>query len=175
MTELSGRGTTVGRSPARRARGLGSYRAIGAGMVGAIVLVAAYLLGQTGDAPYYLPWLHALYFFGVAFACGAATPTAVSLLKGRGPGTRTEVATETSLADRAAAGPALARAAKGRDEGHAEQQLLEAIERHGEITPARAALETSLSVVEADSMLCELAEKGHLEVRAREGKLVYSF
>ena len=175
MTELPERGTTVGRSPVRRTRGLGSYRAIGAGMVGAIVLVAAYLLGQTGDAPYYLPWLHALYFFGVAFACGAATPTAVSLLKGRGPETRTDLAAETSLTDRAAARPALARAAKGRDEGHAEQQLLEAIERHGEITPARAALETSLSVAEADRMLCELAEKGHLEVRAREGKLVYSF
>lgn len=174
MTELSERGTTGGRPPVRRTRGPWSHRAAGAGMVGAVVLVAAFVLGQTGDAPYYLPWLDALFFFGVAFACGAATPTAVNLLRGRGLETRRELAPETGPPERAA-GPALARAAKGRGKGHAEQQLLEAIERHGGVTPARAALETSLSVVEADRMLGELAEKGHLEVRARDGKLVYSF
>lgn len=85
------------------------------------------------------------------------------------------MASETRPSDRAAARSALGRATKGRGEGHAEQQLLEAIERHGEITPARAALETPLSVAEADRMLGELAEKGHLEVQAREGRLVYSF
>ena len=176
MTELSERGTTDDRAPVRRRRELGSYRAVGAGMVGAIVLVAAYVLAQTGDAPYFLPWLHALYFFGVAFACGAATPTALNLLlKGRGPEIQGELASETRPSDRAAARSALGRATKGRGEGHAEQQLLEAIERHGEITPARAALETPLSVAEADRMRGELAEKGHLEVQAREGRLVYSF
>lgn len=166
MTELSERGTTDDRAPVHRRREPGSYRAVGAGMVGAIVLVAAY----------FLPWLHALYFFGVAFACGAATPTALNLLlKGRGPEIQGELASETRPSDRAAARSALGRATKGRGEGHAEQQLLEAIERHGEITPARAALETPLSVAEADRMLGELAEKGHLEVQAREGRLVYSF
>ena len=42
------------------------------------------------------------------------------------------------------------------------------------ITAARAALETSLSVSEADEMLSELAKDGHVEVRAREGRLGYA-
>jgi hypothetical protein len=61
-----------------------------------------------------------------------------------------------------------------RDEGRDERQLLEAIDRHGEITPVRAALETSLTVAEADRMLSNLAQGGHLEVRVKEGKLLYS-
>lgn len=56
----------------------------------------------------------------------------------------------------------------------AERQLLEVIERHGEITPARAALETSLSVDEAERSLSELAQKGHLDVRVEGSTLVYS-
>jgi len=55
-----------------------------------------------------------------------------------------------------------------------EKELLEALARHGEITAARAALETSLSVSEADRMLSELAKDGHVEVRAREGRLGYA-
>ncbi len=58
--------------------------------------------------------------------------------------------------------------------GDKEKELLEAIERHGEITPARAALETSLSVSEADRMLSELAKNGYIEVRVREGRLGYA-
>ena len=48
------------------------------------------------------------------------------------------------------------------------------IERHKEITPARAALETSLTVDEAERSLSELAQKGHLDVRVEGSKLVYS-
>ncbi len=55
-----------------------------------------------------------------------------------------------------------------------EKELLEALARCGEVTPARAALETSLSVSEADRLLSELAKAGHIEVRAREGRLGYS-
>jgi hypothetical protein len=55
-----------------------------------------------------------------------------------------------------------------------EKELLEALARHGEITVAKAALETSLSVSEADRMLSELAKDGHVEVRAREGRLGYA-
>ena len=36
-------------------------------------------------------------------------------------------------------------------------------------------METSLSVSEADTMLKELAEAGHLEVRVRGGGLFYAF
>ena len=44
----------------------------------------------------------------------------------------------------------------------------------GEITATRAALETSLSVAEADEMLSGLAENGHVRVQAREVSLAYS-
>lgn len=55
-----------------------------------------------------------------------------------------------------------------------ERELLEAIKDHGEITPAQAAMETSLTVSEADKMLGELAEGGHLDVRVRGGGLFYA-
>jgi len=55
-----------------------------------------------------------------------------------------------------------------------ERELLEALRVHGELTPARAAMETSLSVVEADQMLEDLAAAGHLEVRTRGVGLSYA-
>ena len=55
-----------------------------------------------------------------------------------------------------------------------ERELLMALREHGEITPVRAATETSLTVAEADRMLKELAEGGHLEVRVRHGGLFYA-
>jgi hypothetical protein len=59
-------------------------------------------------------------------------------------------------------------------EDHKEKELLKGLERLGETTAARAALETSLSVSEADKMLSGLAKDGHLQVRAREGTLTYA-
>ncbi len=55
-----------------------------------------------------------------------------------------------------------------------ERELLEALRDRSELTPAQAAVETSLTVKEADGMLKELAEGGHLEVRIRGGALAYS-
>ena len=55
-----------------------------------------------------------------------------------------------------------------------EKELLEALGRRGALTVAGVALETSLSVEEADRMLSALATKGHLEVRAERGRLLYS-
>jgi hypothetical protein len=55
-----------------------------------------------------------------------------------------------------------------------EKELLVALERRAEITAVLAALETSLGVAEADEMLSRLAENGHLQVHAREGRLAYS-
>jgi hypothetical protein len=55
-----------------------------------------------------------------------------------------------------------------------ERELLEALRDRGELTPAQAAVETSLTVKGADGMLQELAEGGHLEVRVRGGALSYS-
>lgn len=59
-------------------------------------------------------------------------------------------------------------------ESSRERELLEAIKDHGEITPAQAAMNTSLTVSEADEMLKNLAEGGHLDVRVRGGGLFYA-
>lgn len=59
-------------------------------------------------------------------------------------------------------------------ESSRERELLEALRERGEITPTQAAMETSLTVSEADSMLKKLAEGGHLEVRVRGGGLFYA-
>ena len=56
-----------------------------------------------------------------------------------------------------------------------ERELLSAIrDNGGSITPAEAAMETSLTVREADKMLSELASGGHLAVRSRGAALFYS-
>jgi len=55
-----------------------------------------------------------------------------------------------------------------------ERELLEALARRGELSPALAALETSLTVAEADRMLSDLANDGHVEIRAHEGRLGYA-
>ncbi len=56
-----------------------------------------------------------------------------------------------------------------------ERELLSAIrDNGGSITPAEAAMETSLTVREADGMLSELAGGGHLSVESRDGALFYS-
>jgi hypothetical protein len=55
-----------------------------------------------------------------------------------------------------------------------EKELLLALERKGQITAARAALETSLSVAEADEKLSRLAADGHVRVHATGGSLSYS-
>jgi hypothetical protein len=55
-----------------------------------------------------------------------------------------------------------------------EKELLGALARWGELSPARAALETSLGVAEADGMLSGLAKDGHVEVLVRDGRLAYA-
>ena len=55
-----------------------------------------------------------------------------------------------------------------------ERELLEAIRESGEISAAAAAARTSLTVAEADRRLRELAEHGHIEVRARGGAVFYA-
>ena len=54
-----------------------------------------------------------------------------------------------------------------------ERELLGALREHEEISSTQAAMETSLTVEEADDMLKELAAKGHLEVRVRGGGIFY--
>ncbi len=55
-----------------------------------------------------------------------------------------------------------------------ERELLSATRNNaGSITPAEAAMETSLTVSEADKMLSELTAGGHLRVESSEGTLLY--
>jgi capsular polysaccharide biosynthesis protein len=56
-----------------------------------------------------------------------------------------------------------------------EKKLLLALGRRGKLTAVEAALETSLSVEEANRILEELAFAGQLEVTVEHGKLLYSF
>ena len=56
-----------------------------------------------------------------------------------------------------------------------EREVLSAIRNNGgSITPAEAAMETSLTVREADGILSELAGGGHLAVESKDGALFYS-
>jgi ATP/maltotriose-dependent transcriptional regulator MalT len=55
-----------------------------------------------------------------------------------------------------------------------EKELLGALEERDELTPATAAMQTSLTVDEAAKMLEELARKGHLEMQVEEGIVAYS-
>ena len=56
-----------------------------------------------------------------------------------------------------------------------EKELLVAMrDAGGSITPVEAAMETSLSVDEAEGILSRLAEGGHLRAEIRDGALCYS-
>lgn len=56
-----------------------------------------------------------------------------------------------------------------------ERELLSAIrDNGGSITPTEAAMETTLTVKEADALLSELAGGGHLQVESRDGALYYA-
>jgi hypothetical protein len=59
-------------------------------------------------------------------------------------------------------------------EGIMEKELLLALGRCGKLTAVEAALESSLSVEEAERMLDALAAKGHLEVSIEHGRLHYA-
>jgi len=56
-----------------------------------------------------------------------------------------------------------------------EKQLLMAIlDAGGSITPVEAALETSLTVDEAEEILTRFADRGHLLVESHDGALFYA-
>jgi hypothetical protein len=59
-------------------------------------------------------------------------------------------------------------------EAEMERELLEAVRDAGEVSAASVAARTSMSVAEADRRLKELAENGHIEVRARGGAILYA-
>jgi hypothetical protein len=55
-----------------------------------------------------------------------------------------------------------------------EKQLLVALSRSRHLTPVEAAIETSLTVDEAEEILSRLADHGHLHVESRDGALFYA-
>jgi len=55
-----------------------------------------------------------------------------------------------------------------------EQEILGALEEGGSVTPAAAAMRTSLTVDEASRMLEGLARKGHLETQTEGGIVAYA-
>ncbi len=58
--------------------------------------------------------------------------------------------------------------------GSEKQLLLAILDAGGAITPVEAALETSLSVDEAEEILTRFADRGHLVVEGRDGALFYT-
>ena len=58
--------------------------------------------------------------------------------------------------------------------GEKEKELLIALEERGELTPATAAMRTSLTIEEASSMLDKLATRGHLRVLEHDEVLAYT-
>lgn len=60
------------------------------------------------------------------------------------------------------------------DKKSKERELLNALAERGEITPATAAMRTSLTVDEASKMLDGLASKGHLKLQAEDGIMAYA-
>ena len=57
--------------------------------------------------------------------------------------------------------------------GRERELLLAILEGGGQLMPIEAALDTSISVEEAEDMLSRLAERGHLMVESRDGALFY--
>jgi hypothetical protein len=151
---------------------------VGMGVAVALAAVWAHYMvtvllvpGGTSPLPEVAWWAVLL---GVVVTCVLTTPVALRLwesgmegLRGSGYADR-----DRGLRGRVSTPPAEV-AVVGPEEKHAERRLLEAIDRHGKITPVRAALETPLTVAEADRMLSDLAKGGHLQVRVEGGKLLY--
>jgi hypothetical protein len=103
-----------------------------------------------------------------------AEPLAVSGASAESVGAARGMARSLSRTTGGAWGAARSATTSGPKDATKEKELLGAIRRHGEITVAQAALETSLSVEEADRMLSALAARGHLQVRVDGARIVYS-
>lgn len=54
------------------------------------------------------------------------------------------------------------------------REILQAVRRHGRLTVAGIALQTSLSVKQANETLSGLAGEGRVEIQMERGRLLYS-
>jgi len=61
-----------------------------------------------------------------------------------------------------------------RSDREEERELLDALRERGELTPASAAMLTTLTVDGASGILEALTRKGHLEAQARDGSILYT-
>jgi DNA-binding CsgD family transcriptional regulator len=118
------------------------------------------------DLASWLNWQSALYAFVLGMLCvflvpltsfwwivpvlGVAVPVALVLLGGRERGP-----------------------ARLKDRKTKEGELLRALTEQAELTPAAAAMRTSLTVDEASKLLGDLARKGHLRLHAGDGVVSY--
>ena len=75
----------------------------------------------------------------------------------------------------AARPPAVLRTDPHEAERIKEKKLLEALDRRGKLTAVEAALETGLTVDDANRILSDLANRDHLEFDREGGKLLYGF
>lgn len=135
----------------------------------ALAAVYAFVLGTSIFSRGVDIWWWLVFYATIGLAA-SAVPIARNLI-------RAGFAVRRSV--RAASSPGISSTSspvnKDDSERQNERQVLEALERYGEITPVRAALETTLTVAEADRILFDLAKAGHLEVKVVGGQLVYSF
>ena len=107
---------------------------------------------------------------GLLICVGLAFASPVVAASGIGRAARRAISV-VGRTTRAAQGvPALSPAT----EAAKEKELLVALRRRGKLTVAGVALETSLTVGEADRMLSGLAARGHLEVTVEHGRLLYA-
>jgi hypothetical protein len=143
----------------------------GVSLAGLILLVMTSALAGFATIGFATLWWTILFFM-ILFACTLAAPTALRLLKEGLIGVTEAEPSQRRVTDRVDL--IAAQDSNETSMKSDERQLLEVIERHGKTTPARAALETPLTVDEADRLLSELAQKGHLQVRVEEGKVVYT-
>jgi ATP/maltotriose-dependent transcriptional regulator MalT len=119
------------------------------------------------DVPSWVNWQSALYMFVLGIICLVLIPLTsfwwLVLVLG------VAVTIAIAVLDKPN------RRLEGRDDKKAkEQELLHALAERGEITPAMAAMKTSLTVDEAEKMLEELARKGHLRLLAEDGVMAYA-
>lgn len=121
---------------------------------------------RRGPSPW-VNWQSALYVFVLGAACLVLVP--LTSLWWIVPVLGSIVPVALAVLDR----PDLALGRSGPKKAK-ERELLGALAERGEITPATAAMRTSLTVEEASKMLEGLAGKGHLKLQADDGMVAYA-
>jgi DNA-binding CsgD family transcriptional regulator len=119
------------------------------------------------DRRFWVNWQSALYVFVLGAACVFLVP--LTSLWWIVPILGAVVPIALTLLDGTALGPEGSRAGAAK-----EWELLHALAERGELTPATAAMRTSLTVDEASTMLDGLAREGHVKPRTEDGLVSYA-